>query len=240
MTSGVDAATRVLAWAIGVAAVSVGCALLGGPACGGGSAPALRPVASSPVCPTLGALRPSPNGLFRVDDPKLRATVAGSLGHGIELSFLYLGATTRQARLRSGRERRQLGLELLARDTCNLIYVMWRLEPVPELVVSVKQNQGQSTHAQCENRGYRALRPAFSAPVPTLTPGTEHRLRAELSDGELSVQLDGSTVWRGPLDAGASELAGRSGLRSDNVRFEVRELRADVQGAERTCDAAAR
>jgi hypothetical protein len=189
---------------------------------------ALAPVSTPQVCATLGQPVPSPNGLFLVEDPKLRATLAGSRGQGIELGFRYLGPTALDAKLRSGGARRQLGLELLARDTCNLLYIMWRIEPTSELVVSVKRNGAQSSHAECENRGYYRLRPAAVSRVPELVPGAEHRLRAEVAGGELSVHLDGALVWRAELDAAALELSGKSGLRSDNARFEVLALNADA------------
>jgi hypothetical protein len=193
---------------------------------------ALTPVSLNQVCATLGKPQPSTDGLFLMEEPKLRATVAGSRGHGIELAFRYLGPTALDAKLRSGGERRQLGLELAARDTCNLLYVMWRVEPRSELVVSVKRNGAQSTHAACENRGYSRLRPAVVSPVPELVPGAEHRLRAEIADAALSVHVDGALVWRGELDA-ALELSGRGGLRSDNARFEVLALNADVPPSSR-------
>jgi hypothetical protein len=199
---------------------------------------ALTPVSMKQVCATLGKPLPSANGLFLMDEPKLRATVAGSRGHGIELAFRYLGPTALDAKLRSGRERRQLGLELVARDTCNLLYVMWRVEPRSELVVSLKRNGAQSTHAACENRGYSRLPAALASPLPELVPGAEHRLRAEIAGAALSVHVDGALVWRGRLDADALELSGRGGLRSDNARFEVLALNADVppSGAPAACD----
>jgi hypothetical protein len=189
---------------------------------------ALVPVPLERVQATLGTLHASPTGAFSIDDPKLRATIAGSGGRGVELEFRYLGATEQSAALRSGEARSQLGLELAARDTCNLVYVMWRLEPASELVVSVKQNEGSSRHAECENRGYRRLRPEVAAPVPRLAAAGVHRLRGELANGRLRVFVDGGLVWDGPLDAGALALAGKAGLRSDNVRFEALGLAADL------------
>ena len=113
------------------------------------SAPALelRPLARTDVCATLGAARPSPTALFEVRDPKLRATFSGTSGRGAELEFRYLGGTERTATLRSGRERRQLGLELAAQNTCNLVYVMWRLAPKPglELVSQIVSGSAGST-----------------------------------------------------------------------------------------------
>jgi hypothetical protein len=190
--------------------------------------PRLSSVPFERVHATLGAPRANAAGGFSVDDTKLRATIAGSLGRGIELEFRYLGATAQRAALRSGAERSQLGLELAARDTCNLVYVMWRLEPTSELVVSVKQNDGASRHAECENRGYRRLRPDVAGPVPRLEPGGIHRLRAELANGRLHVTLDGERTWEGPLDTAALALSGKVGLRSDNVRFTALAVSADL------------
>ena len=192
----------------------------------------LRQIAPEQICTTLGTVRSMGAGL-RVDDTKLRATLAGSRGHGIELAFRYLGPSAVTSPLRSGSERRQLGVELAARDTCNLLYVMWRIEPTSELVVQVKRNDTESTHAECENRGYHRLRPARSTPVPELTPGASHRLRAEISEGALQVLVDGVLVWSGPLDSDALELEGKSGLRSDNARFELLEVLADPREDDR-------
>jgi hypothetical protein len=192
------------------------------------SALALSAVSAEQLHATLGTPRASPGAVFSIADPKLRATIPGSGGRAIELEFRYLGATAERAALRSGEERAQLGLELAARDTCNLVYVMWRLEPASELVVSVKQNEGASRHAECENRGYRRLRPDVAAPLPQLVPAGVHRLRGELASGRLCVFVDGARVWEGPLDPGARALSGQVGLRSDNVRFDALSLSADL------------
>lgn len=199
-------------------------------------APALREVPPERLCATLGAPRRASEHGWAVEAPKLRATIAGSTGLAAELELRYLGPSAQAERLRSGAERRQLGLELAARDTCNLIYVMWRLEPAAELVVSVKQNPGQSRHAECQNGGYRNLKPDATAPLPPLAPGSVHRLRAELRGAALEVFADGQRVWRGSLDERARALSGRSGLRSDNVRFEMLSLRAGLTDSASHCD----
>jgi hypothetical protein len=197
------------------------------PALAGGR---LRALPLERVCTTLGETKAVQGKLFRVDSPKLRATIAGSTGNALALTFFILGATSETAPLRSGELRNQLGLELLARDTCNLLYVMWRQEPRSELVVSVKRNVGQSTHAECENRGYHRLRPSRSAPVPRLEPGKRYSLSASIEQGALDVWLDGTSLWHGALDAAALELSGRAGLRSDNLRFDVETLAAELTG----------
>jgi hypothetical protein len=195
-----------------------------------------RPVPRERVCSTLGQARPLPGGAWRVDDAKLRATIAGSNGTGISLTFRLLGATAEQAPLGSGELRQQLGLELSARDQCNLLYVMWRLQPRAELVVQVKRNPGDSTHAECENGGYQRLRPTRTAALPALLPGRLYTLAARIERGRLEVTIDGVSVWHGPLDRAALELSGNAGLRSDNLRFDVQALSAELlDGAPAAC-----
>jgi hypothetical protein len=46
-------------------------------------------------------------------------------------------------------------------------------------------------------------------------------------DGTLQVHVDQALAWQGPLSGPALALRGASGLRSDNVRFDVLELSAD-------------
>jgi hypothetical protein len=194
------------------------------------------PVARERVCSTLGEPKPLSGGAWRVDAPKLRATIAGSSGRALSLTFRLLGETAEQAPLGSGELRQQLGLELAARDQCNLLYVMWRQLPRPELVVQVKRNAGDSTHAECENGGYHRLRPTRSASLPVLVPGKAYTLGARIEQRRLEVAIDGASVWQGPLDGAALELSGRAGLRSDNLRFEVQALSAElVAGAPATC-----
>jgi hypothetical protein len=57
---------------------------------------------------------------------------------------------------------------LRAEDACNLVYLMWRIEPESRLVVSVKRNPGQHASAECGNRGYQNVKPRYSAPIPSL------------------------------------------------------------------------
>jgi len=171
-----------------------------------------------------------------VSEPKLRATVAGSDGNAVALDFELVGPSERTEPLRSGELRQQLGLELVAQDTCNLLYVMWRVAPRSELVVSAKQNPGQSTHARCENRGYRRLRAEQLAPVPALVGGARHTLAARIDAGRLEVTIDGERVLSAALDGAARELHGRVGLRSDNLRFVVHQLRAAFAEGGPTCD----
>ncbi len=228
---------------------------------------ALSPIAADRLCVTKGAASiGSP-----VTQPTMRAIALDSSGDAASLSFTFRGDTATSRSLASGESRRQLGLKLRAQDGCNLLYVMWRLDPAPSLSVSLKLNPGMRTHRECGARGYTHLKPARSAApvrgpapasdpvrgpgpasdpvrgpapasdpirgpsptasalaagsalaaVPALTPGSSHNLRAEIAGDELLAWIDDALVWRGPLPPSARSLSGPSGLRSDNVRFDL-------------------
>jgi hypothetical protein len=188
--------------------------------------PALSAVNPRSLCPTRGQVAHTKEG-YRVLGPKVRAIAAGSTGDIAELRFVYLGASAEGARLASGQLRRQLGLKLRAADGCNLVYVMWRIEPTPGIEISIKRNPGERTHAECGADGYTKV--AHVAEVPTLRVSAkrvEHVLRARISGEVLDVSVDGRRVWRGALGDGLRGLAGPAGVRSDNVAFDF-ELRAE-------------
>jgi hypothetical protein len=194
--------------------------------------PVLVSARAQDLCVTEGKVAALGASGLAIDSPKMRAFLNHATGQGIEARFKYLGATVHESPLGSGAVRRQFGLKLEAQDACNLLYAMWRIAPEAKLVVSVKANPGEHSSAQCGNRGYRNVKPARSAPVPSLRPGDTHALRAELSGTSMRVLIDGSPVWEGDVGAQALRLAGPVGLRSDNARLEI-ELRtaAPLEGA---------
>jgi hypothetical protein len=181
---------------------------------------------------TQGALKSKAGGQLRVESPKMRAVASGSTGPVTELRSTYMGPTEEQQPLASGELRRQLGLKLRARDGCNVVYVMWRLAPKPGLVVSLKRNPGQSTSAECGNRGYSTVRPERQARVPKLKSGEAHVLRAELDGRALRVRVDGASVWEGELPAEALTFDGPPGVRTDNARVELELLTSPLPSGE--------
>lgn len=178
------------------------------------------PAAPGELDVTTGAIGRGDGGTLAIRAPKVRAVVPGSGGDSAELRFVYRGGSDDVARLASGTLRRQLGLKLRAANGCNLVYVMWRIEPEAKLVVSIKQNPGDRVHRECGTRGYRNVRPRRSAPVPPLEAGASHTLRADLDGRELTVRVDGEIVWLGDLGAGVDRLSGPAGLRTDNVEID--------------------
>jgi hypothetical protein len=174
---------------------------------------------------TKGHLDALSDGRARVREPKMRAVVPGSDGEAAELRFSYDGESAGVAPLASGEVRRQIGLKLRAADGCNLVYVMWRLAPKAQLVVSVKRNPGKRTHRECGANGYVNLKPrAGSAPSALVTVGAEHRLHAAIDGKILRVWADRTLAWEGELPDDALDLRGPAGVRSDNGAFTVELL----------------
>lgn len=179
----------------------------------------------SQLCVTEGVLGETADHRLTVDVSKMRAFVIVATSEDIGARFTYRGGSKTETPLGSGAIRRQFGFKLRAQDPCNLVYLMWRIAPKEELVVSLKSNPGQKTSAECGNRGYQDVKPARGSPVPPLREGSSHDLRAQMSGDELRVYADGALVWEGHVGPLAMQLHGPVGIRSDNVNLEF-ELRA--------------
>ena len=182
-------------------------------------------VSRAELCVTEGAVEELPGTRLSVGTAKMRAYLNRSTQQSIAARVTYVGPTATDVPLASGELRRQFGFKLRALDACNLVYVMWRIEPAPQLVVSVKTNPGQSASSECGNRGYRNLKPQHAAAIVDLRPGATHTLRAQMNADDLRVFIDEAVVWQGSLGRDAAGLQGPVGIRSDNMRL-VMELRA--------------
>lgn len=192
---------------------------LGAPAC----ARTVRRV--EPVITTSGQLERGADGALHTQSPVMRATFGTEPHHQIELRFVYEGPSPDAQPLASGELRRQLGVKLRALDTCNVVYVMWHIEPSKGLEVSVKSNPGQSEHRQCGDRGYSFVAPAFEAPpLPPIRAGEPRRLRVELRGQWLRAWVDDRLQWEGTLPDQALRFDGPAGIRSDNSRFKVEAI----------------
>jgi hypothetical protein len=181
------------------------------------------------LCVTEGSVAELPGQRLSVSDPAMRAYATVPTLQDVTAHFTYLGATDKESRLGSGQVRRQFGLKLHAQDPCNLVYVMWRIEPESKLVVSMKRNSGQHTSAECHNNGYQNIKPRRGSPVPQLRPGAAHTLHAEMNGEDLRVLADGHEVWEGAVGREALAFSGPVGMRSDNVRLEL-DLQAGRSG----------
>ncbi len=181
----------------------------------------LTVISRTQLCVTEGAIEEASGHRLLVDVPKMRAFVAMPTAQDAEARFTYLGPTSQETRLGSGESRRQFGLKLRAEDPCNLVYAMWRIEPEPKLVVSVKRNPGMHSSAECGNHGYTNVKPSRGSPVPLLRPGDSHTLRATMHGSEITVWADGKAVWEGSVAPEALRFDGPVGMRSDNVRLQI-------------------
>ena len=181
---------------------------------------AFRPVAAADLCVTSGSMASLPSGQLRIVAPSVRAVMYGQNSRTAELAFTYRGPTDKTIRLSSGLQRRQLGLKLRAQNGCNLVYVMWRIIPEQKVTVQVKYNPGLKRYAECTNGGYRIMKPAKTGPVPTLSEGSSHRLRAALDGETLRVDVDDQPVWIGDLGSDAMTFDGPIGIRTDNVAMD--------------------
>jgi hypothetical protein len=188
----------------------------------------LHRVGRNMLCVTEGAIGELSGQRLSVNVPKMRAYLTQWTAQTVAAEITYLGPTAEESRLASGASRRQFGLKLKAQDACNVVYVMWRIEPESRIVVSVKSNPGKHTSAQCGNEGYRNIKSIHGGAAPKLRPNDKRLLRAEISGQQLRVSVDGAVVWQGGLGGEALGFDGPVGIRSDNARVEFGLLAADI------------
>jgi hypothetical protein len=195
--------------------------------CGSSNAEAspLHAVAHEELCVTKGGIAGG-----TITDPTVRAFARGTAGDAAQLSFKYVGDSEGERALESGEMRRQVGIKLRAADSCNVVYVMWRISPKPGLAVQVKSNPGMHRHEECGASGYIKVKPSAKLAVPLLETGSAHVLRAEIRGDELLAWIDGQLAWQGRLPDEAHAFTGPAGLRTDNVRLEGVELHAPRGG----------
>lgn len=181
---------------------------------------ALAAVARDALCVTRGDIK-AVDGALHVTSAVTRAVVPGSSGEAARLRFTYLGPSDEESKLASGQVRHQIGVKLRAADGCNVVYVMWRVEPRPFIEVSVKRNPGKRTHAECGASGYTKVKPVRTDALPAFQEGATHLLEAAIDGDTLVAKVDGVVVWEGDLDPLARELDGPAGFRSDNMTYDA-------------------
>jgi hypothetical protein len=179
--------------------------------------PAAMKPADDSLCVTKGAARIGST----ITHPAMRAVARGSIGEAASLEFVFRGDTEKKKDLATSGARRQLGLKLRAQNGCNVVYVMWRLDPKPAIDVSVKLNPGAKDHGDCGANGYRKVKPIKASDLPPLLIGARHALRATIAGDELTAWVDDQVAFRGRLPIEARSLRGPAGLRSDNLSFEL-------------------
>ncbi|HUQ06785.1 MAG TPA: hypothetical protein VM261_29985 [Kofleriaceae bacterium] len=187
----------------------------------------LQVTAPDAMCITRGA-RAFDGPRLTIDEPTVRVVAPASHGDAAALRFTFNGDSEKKVALASGQMRRQLGLKLRAGDGCNLVYVMWRLDPTPFVEVQTKINPGSHDHDDCGAGGYTKVKAVRSEAPPPLRTGTTHTLSAEIIGDELTARIDDKVVWRGRLADDARALDGPAGLRTDNVAIDAELLVAPI------------
>ena len=190
--------------------------------------PRERAIKPADVCVTNGALEKGSRGDFVVNTPSSRAVAKGTDDSAAAIKFEYLGPASGETRLASGIVRRQLGVKLRAEDSCNVIYIMWGIEPQPGLIISMKANEGKSTHAECGVKGYKLVPSTLERSIAPIKVGETRTLAANLDEkGKLTVRVDGEVAWEGQTSPTANKMYGYTGIRTDNVRMRFEWLGDD-------------
>lgn len=195
---------------------------------------AVQPVPSDRMCVTHGVMQGT-----EVSDPTFRAVSTTSAGDAAQLTFKMHDWPVQTRALRSGDVRHQLGLKLRAADGCNLVYVMWRLDPPrPSIEVQIKANPGSHTNDECGTDGYTRVRPDVRGKIPYASPGEQHTLQAEIHGDMLTAWVDGKVAWHGSLPGDARRLEGPAGMRSDNLAFDIVQFAAQPGHGQIACKTA--
>ena len=189
---------------------------------------AVKAIEKDTLCVTKGDVKDG----VAITDPTVRGYARGAGGDAADLTFTYRGESEKTRELASGEARRQLGLKLRAQDGCNVVYVMWRLDPLPKIDVSVKYNPGKRTHAECGADGYTKVKPYKKSYIPAFEYGKTHTLRAEIVHDDLFAWIDGKLLFQGRLPESARSIQGPAGIRSDNVQLDIVELAAPTKEGE--------
>ena len=191
-------------------------------------------VAPDRMCVTHGTMQDG-----QVTDPTFRAVSTTSGGDAASLTFKMHEWPVETRALRSGDVRHQLGLKLRAANGCNLVYVMWRLDPPrPSVEVQIKKNPGAVDNDDCGTDGYTRVKPSKRGNIPYASPGEQHTIQAEIHGDDLTAWVDGKLAWFGTLPGDARSLEGPAGLRSDNLAFDVVTFAAEPGHGQIQCKAA--
>ena len=186
---------------------------------------------------SLGTISQTKSGYLTVVGPKERAVRTSGKHSQALLRFRYRGPSEKTAPLDSGAVIQQIGLKMRAMNTCNLLYIMWRIKPTEEIYIAIKRNPGKSKYEDCRANGYIVLGRVPLKPLG-ITAATQktHRLGASVTEtagryaGE--VTIDGRRIWSGGIDAKLiADINGPVGFRSDNGSFIFKLLVTDAEAS---------
>ncbi len=186
---------------------------------------------------SLGTISQTKSGYLTVVGPKERAVRTSGKHSQALLRFRYRGPSEKTAPLDSGAVIQQIGLKMRAMNTCNLLYIMWRIKPTEEIYIAIKRNPGKSKYADCGANGYIVLGRVPLKPLG-ITAATQktHRLGASVTEtaGRYAgkVTIDGRQIWSGGIDAKLiAGINGPVGFRSDNGSFIFKLFVTDAEAS---------
>jgi hypothetical protein len=165
------------------------------------------------------------SGFLSLDTAKTRAQLKAGLQRHVLLQFRYRGRTPDPEPNQYGEIVEQIGMKLRTLNTCNVLYVMWRITQPEGIVVKLKRNPGLSQHKDCGSNGYIPIAPSSQMPLAvTASDQRTHRLNVWMEDQDgvvqISVQVDGELVWTGEVSQRLLEgIDGPAGFRTDNGSF---------------------
>ena len=174
---------------------------------------------------SLGTISQTTSGYLTVVGPKERAVRTSGKHSQALLRFRYRGPSEKTAPLDSGAVIAQIGLKMRAMNTCNLLYIMWRIKPTEELYIAIKRNPGKVNYADCGANGYKVLGRVPLKPLGiTAIKQKTHRLGASVTETAgryaCEVTIDGRRIWSDEINAKLiSDIKGPVGFRSDNGSF---------------------
>ena len=139
------------------------------------------------------------SGFLSANAAKTRAQLTAGHQRHVLLQFRYRGQTPNPEPNQSGEIVEKIGVKLRTLNTCNLLYVMWRITSPEGIVVKLKRNPEQSHHEECRANGYISIAPSFHLPLTiTATDQRTHRLNVLMEDldgvVQISVHVDGELV----------------------------------------------
>ena len=165
------------------------------------------------------------SGFLSLNSAKTRAQLTTGHQRHVLLQFRYRGQTPNPEPNGSGEIVEQIGIKLRTLNTCNVLYVMWRITPPEGIVVKLKRNPGQCHHKECGANGYISIAPSSQVPLAvTASDQRTHRLNVMMEDLDgavrITVQVDGHIVWTGEVSQRLLEgIVGPAGFRTDNGSF---------------------
>ena len=192
--------------------------------------PSLSQVRKKSLNVTKGSVSETASGFLTITRPTVRAVEKSGKAKSAKLRVRYRGPTSETVPLKNGSIRRQIGLKMKAMDTCNLLYVMWEIEPKEKLKVQVKRNPGKKYHKECGTDNYFKQVPYVnqddsSHGFPSAKDQRSHILEADLfpvgeKGYDLHIYIDGKQVWQNTIPQSLLQgIDGHAGIRTDNGSF---------------------